>query len=304
LEAARNLPLLANTKSTQESKMPFLGAHMSIAGGHSLAFDRLAQVGGQALQIFVRNQRQWQAPPIQAAEAARFRRRWRESGELPVAAHSSYLINLAAADPAIAERSVVALVDELARAHLLDIPHLIMHPGSHGGQGVQAGLARFTTNLDRALEMAGPANRVTLLLETTAGQGAGLGCRFEEIAAMIEGARRQERLGVCLDTCHIFAAGYDLRTPEAYAETFALFDRIIGLARLKFFHLNDAKKGLGSHVDRHAHIGQGLIGLQGFRLLINDPRFARLPMVLETPKSKDLHEDALNLAVLGDLYNR
>jgi deoxyribonuclease IV len=284
--------------------MPFLGAHMSIAGGPSLAFHRLAEVGGQALQIFVRNQRQWQAPPIQAAEAERFRSRWREYGEMPVAAHDSYLINLAAVDPATAEHSVVALVDELARADLLGIPYLIMHPGSHGGQGLQAGVARFTTNLDRALEMAGPPNKVTVLIETTAGQGTGLGCRFEEIAAMIEGSRHQERLGVCVDTCHIFAAGYDLRTPEAYAETFAQFDRIIGLARLKFFHLNDAKKRLGSRVDRHEHIGKGMIGLEGFRLLINDPRFAHLPMVLETPKSKDLHEDAINLAVLGDLYNR
>jgi deoxyribonuclease IV len=198
---------------------------------------------------------------------------------------------------------VVALVDELARTDLLGIPYLIMHPGSHGGQGLHSGLARFTARLDQALELAGPANRVTVLLETTAGQGTGLGSRFEEIAAMIEGSRYQERLGVCIDTCHIFAAGYDLRTPEAFAETFAQFDRIIGMPRLRFFHLNDAKKGLGSHVDRHEHIGKGMIGLLGFRLLLNDPRFAHIPMVLETPKSKDLHEDVENLAIIKALLN-
>jgi deoxyribonuclease IV len=274
---------------------------MSIAGGHSLAFDRLAQVGGRALQIFVRNQRQWQAPALPAAEIERFRRRWQEEGGMPVAAHDSYLINLAAPDPTIAERSVTALADELCRSQLLGIPYLIMHPGSHGGQGIDKGVTRFVANLNRALEMAGHANQVIVLIETTAGQGTGLGSRFEEIAAIIAGSDHQQRLGVCVDTCHIFAAGYDLRTPDGYSETFALFDRIIGLERIKFIHLNDAKKELGSHVDRHEHIGEGKIGLEGFRLLLNDPRFAHLPMVLETPKGKDLREDRANLATLSNL---
>jgi deoxyribonuclease IV len=274
---------------------------MSIAGGHSLAFDRLAQVGGRALQIFVRNQRQWQAPALPAAEIERFRRRWQEEGGMPVAAHDSYLINLAAPDPTIAERSVTALADELCRSQLLGIPYLIMHPGSHGGQGIDKGVTRFVANLNRALEMAGHANQVIVLIETTAGQGTGLGSRFEEIAAIIAGSDHQQRLGVCVDTCHIFAAGYDLRTPDGYSETFAFFDRIIGLERIKFFHLNDAKKELGSHVDRHEHIGEGKIGLEGFRLLLNDPRFAHLPMVLETPKGKDLREDRANLATLSNL---
>jgi deoxyribonuclease IV len=285
----------------QGAEMPFLGAHMSIAGGHALAFARLAQVGGQALQIFVKNQRQWQAPALPAAEIEQFRRRWRECGEPPMAAHDSYLINLAASRPEIAERSVLALADELERTSLLGISYLIMHPGSHGGTGLEAGLARFTANLDRALALAPLAKQVTILIETTAGQGADLGSRFEEIAAMITASRYPERLGVCVDTCHIFAAGYDIRTPEVYAETFARFDQTIGLERLKFFHLNDARKDLGSRVDRHEHIGRGKIGLGGFRLLLNDPRFAGLPMVLETPKSKDLHEDAANLTILRGL---
>jgi deoxyribonuclease-4 len=274
---------------------------MSIAGGHALAFERLTQVGGEALQIFLKNQRQWRTPPLLEEDAARFRAAWREQGRPPVAAHDSYLINLASPDPELAARSVAALVDELTRASLLGIPYLIMHPGAHGGDSIEAGLARFTANLDRALAETDPGNEVMVLLETTAGQGSGLGSRFEELAAVIRASRFAERLGVCLDTCHIFAAGYDLRTPSAYEETFAKFDRIIGLARLRFFHLNDAKKGLGSRTDRHEHIGRGQIGLEGFRLLLNDPRFAAHPMVLETPKSKDLHEDATNLAVLKGL---
>lgn len=282
--------------------MPLLGAHMSIAGGHALAFERLARVGGEALQIFVKNQRQWQAPPLLQEEAVHFRAAWREHGRPPVAAHDSYLINLAASAPELAARSMAAMVDELDRAELLGIPFLIMHPGARGKDSIEAGLTRLAANLDRALAAAGPANRVMVLLETTAGQGTGLGSRFEDFAAIIRASRFPGRLGVCLDTCHVFAAGYDLRTPAAYEQTVAEFDRIIGLERLRFFHLNDAKKGLGSRVDRHEHIGNGKIGVEGFRLLLNDPRFAGHPMVLETPKSKDLHEDAANLAVLRGLF--
>lgn len=281
--------------------MPLLGAHMSIAGGHALAFERLAQVGGEALQIFVKNQRQWRTAPLKKEAIAAFRAAWQDHNRLPVAVHDSYLINLAAPDPELAARSVVALADELTRAGLLGIPYLIMHPGAHGGDAVEAGLARFTANLDLALAEAGPANEVMVLLETTAGQGTGLGSRFEELAAVIQASRFTDRLGVCLDTCHLFAAGYDIRTPATYAATFAEFDRVVGLERLHFFHLNDAKKELGSRVDRHEHIGRGKIGREGFRLLLNDPRFAAHPMVLETPKSKDLHEDKANLAVLRGL---
>jgi deoxyribonuclease IV len=281
--------------------MPLLGAHMSVAGGLHHAFDHLSKVGGEALQIFTRNQRQWQAAPVSEEEAAAFRAAWQAAGEPPVAAHNSYLINLAGNKPETEERSIAALVAELERCRILEIPWLIMHPGSHLGQGTKAGLARCSRNLDTVLEEAGKANRVTILLENTAGQGTNLGRSFEELAAIIAACRQPQRFGICFDTCHAFAAGYDLRTPQAYQATFAELDRIIGLERLHFFHLNDALKPLGSRVDRHTHIGQGEIGRAGFGLLMNDPRFRRHPMVLETDKGPDLREDIENLAVLRGL---
>jgi deoxyribonuclease-4 len=189
----------------------------------------------------------------------------------------------------------------LRRCAALGVEYLIMHPGSHLGEGIEAGLQRFTANLDRAMAEAGVGKQVMVLLETTAGQGTNLGASFEELAAIIAGSSHPEQLGVCYDTCHTFAAGYDIRTPKAYAETMARFDRLLGLERLRFFHLNDAKQGLGSRIDRHAHIGQGEITVAGFRNLVNDPRFRNHPMVLETPKSDDLHEDRENLALLRSL---
>jgi len=282
--------------------MPFLGAHMSIAGGLELAFERLATVGGEAMQIFTRNQRQWAASPIRADEAARFRSRWAECGRVPMAAHDSYLINLAATDPAIEQKSIVAFSQEVERAAQLAIPFLIFHLGSHSGAGTEAGLARLCRNLDSAIAAAaGAAKSVTILLETTAGQGTALGASFEELAFVLERSRFSERLGVCIDTCHIFAAGYDIRTPAAYEETFALFDRLIGIERIRFFHLNDCRQALGGKVDRHEHIGAGKIGTMAFSLLVNDPRFRNHPMVLETPKENDLAKDIENLALLKSL---
>lgn len=281
--------------------MPLLGAHESTAGGLHLAFVRIISVGGQALQIFTRNQRQWQVPPLTAEEISRFRGQWAESPDMPVASHASYLINLGSGDGAQAEKSVQAVVEELRRCDLLGIPWLVIHPGSHGGDGVEVGLARVVKNLDAALAAAGKESTVKILLETTAGQGNALGSRFEELAWIIDNARRPDRLGVCLDTCHIFAGGYDIRTPETYTRTMADFDRTIGLERLLFIHLNDSKKDLGSRVDRHEHIGRGRIGRAGFGLLLNDPRFARMPMTLETPKGDDLVEDRENLRLLQTL---
>ena len=184
---------------------------------------------------------------------------------------------------------------------MLGIPYVVMHPGAHLGEGVEAGLKRFVANLDEVFYRARDGKKVMILIETTAGQGTSLGAKFEEIAFILRESSHSDRLGVCLDTCHIFAAGYDFRTPETYRRTFTDFDEIIGLDRLKFFHLNDSKKGLGSRVDRHEHIGQGKIGLAGFRLLLKDPRFEDHPMILETPKSQDLHEDVENLRVLREL---
>ncbi len=217
-----------------------------------------------------------------------------------MASHDSYLINLASPKEETAEKSIKAFAAELQRCAALSIPFLIMHPGSHLGEGIEAGLDRFTKNLDRAIAAAA-TSEVMVLLETTAGQGTNLGANFEELAAIITAAAHPAQLGVCYDTCHTFAAGYDIRTPEAYEKTMAEFDRLIGLERLKFFHLNDALKGLGSRVDRHTHIGKGEIGLAGFKNLVSDPRFQNHPMVLETPKSDDLHEDRENLAILRSL---
>ncbi len=282
--------------------MPFLGAHESVSGGLHLAFERILQVGGESLQIFTRNQRQWRAAPLSETEVVEFRRARKEAGDMPVASHASYLINLGSSKPEQAKKSIAAFVDELQRCALLGIPFAVFHPGSHGGAGVETGLANVTTHLDRVIERAGDGCKsVKILLETTAGQGTGLGYRFEELADILEKAQFSNRLGVCVDTCHIFAAGYDIRTPEAYEATFAEFDRIIGLDRIRFFHLNDSKKELGSRVDRHEHIGKGRIGLEGFRSLMNDHRFRHHAMTLETPKGKDLAEDRENLAVLRSL---
>lgn len=281
--------------------MPLLGAHESTAGGLHLAFARIKSVGGESLQIFTRNQRQWQAPPLSAEEIATFRAQKEQAPGLPVASHASYLINLGSSDQELTAKSVRAFAEELQRCDLLAIPWVVIHPGSHGGDGVEAGLARVVENLDAAF-IAAEKSAVRVLLETTAGQGTGLGSRFEELAWMISNSRFSERLGVCLDTCHIFAGGYDIRTPAAYAATMAEFDRTVGLDRLCFFHLNDCKKELASRVDRHEHIGQGRIGREGFRLLLNDPRFAGHAMTLETPKGKDLAEDRENLRLLRSLH--
>ncbi|MGD8530937.1 MAG: deoxyribonuclease IV [Syntrophobacterales bacterium] len=280
--------------------MPLLGAHMSIAGGLHLAFTRIRKVKGEALQIFLSNQRQWKTPPLTAEIIENFRLQWQKNRSIVVAAHDSYLINLAAPDQITVEKSVTAFADELVRAAALEIPFLITHPGSHRGQGVEAGLESFVHNLDSAITLS-KTSTVSVLIETTAGQGTNLGSKFEEIGLILRESRYRDRLGVCFDTSHAFAAGYDFRTPETYAETFSLFDQIIGLQRLKFFHLNDSKRLLGSRVDRHEHIGKGEIGLNGFRLLLNDPRFQNHPMVLETPKGKDLKEDRRNLKVLRSL---
>jgi deoxyribonuclease-4 len=280
--------------------IPRLGAHMSIAGGLHLAFGRLSQVEGEALQVFLRNERRWQTAPLTEEAVARFREAHEETGRLPIAAHDSYLINLAAPDPLLQERSMAAFADELERAEALGIPFLVTHPGSHLGQGVEAGLERFVQGMDRAIALSRTSS-VLVLIETTAGQGTNLGSTFEEIAFILGRSHNGDRLGVCLDTCHCFASGYDLRTPEVYEETVRLFERTVGLERLKFVHLNDSRGDLGSRLDRHEHIGKGKIGLAGFQLLLNDLRFREHPMVLETPKGKDLKEDKRNLKVLRSL---
>jgi len=281
--------------------MPRLGAHESVGGGLHLAFERIKKVGGEALQIFTRNQRQWIPVELKAEEVRLYREAHSESGNMVVASHGSYLVNFATAKKELLEKSTLAFVLELQRCEQLGIPYVVLHPGSHGGDGVEAGLTRFVAGLDGAIEQSG--TDVEVLIETTAGQGTGLGRSFEELAFILQNSRYTSQLGVCVDTCHIFAAGYDIRSSEKYNATIEELDSQVGLQRVKFFHLNDSKKELGSRVDRHEHIGRGAIGLSGFKNLLNDQRFAGLPMTLETPKSDNLEEDRENLKVLRSLID-
>ena len=279
--------------------MPLLGAHESVAGGLHLAFDRIKKVGGDSLQIFTRNQRQWRPAPLKPEEVDAFIEAHEKNGKMIVASHGSYLVNLATAKDDLLEKSVDAFVFELQRCDQLAIPYVVLHPGSHGGAGVEIGLERFVKGLDRAIETGGVG--VKVLLETTAGQGTGLGSSFEELAFVLQSSKYPELLGVCVDTCHIFAAGYELRTEEGYSATIIALEKAVGIDNVLFFHLNDSKKDLGSRVDRHEHIGKGAIGLSGFQNLLNDSRFKELPMTLETPKSENLVEDCENLRVLRSL---
>jgi len=281
----------------------YLGAHMSIAGGLHMAFERIGMVGGTALQIFTRNQRQWKIPPLTGYDIELFSVAWEQWGDYPIAAHDSYLINLASNKPEQVDRSIMGFAEELRRIEALSVPWLVTHPGSHLGDGVEAGVERYAANLDIAIEQSG-TKTATVLLETTAGQGTNLGSTFEELAAIIQLSKYPDRLGVCYDTCHTFAAGYDIRTPEVYTATFDAFERTIGLNRLKFFHLNDTKNEFNSHKDRHEHIGEGTIGLDGFRNLMQDPRFVDVPKTLETPKDKDLQDDVRNLHTLRELAQK
>jgi len=281
--------------------MPFLGAHESVSKGLHRAFDRINQVGGESLQIFTRNQRQWSPKPLSAEEIAKYRDSWQQQDRMVVASHASYLVNLATGKPELRQKSIDAFVEELRRCHQLSIPYVVLHPGSHTGDGVEAGLERFVDALDRTIALA--ESDADVLVETTAGQGTGLGSNFSELGYIRNRSRFPEKIGVCLDTCHIFAAGYDIRSPADYSKTMQTFDREIGLDHLLFFHLNDSKKDLGSRVDRHEHIGQGCIGLDGFAHLLNDPRFQDHPMTLETPKGDDLQEDRDNLDTLRGLIS-
>jgi deoxyribonuclease-4 len=280
---------------------------MSIAGGIPLSVERALTVGATALQIFVKSSNQWAARPFAAGEVDEFRRAASEAGiAAHVIAHASYLINLASAEDSLWERSVEALAVEVERSATLAIPSLVLHPGSPRDAGTEFGLSRVAKGLDRVLLPERSAARrregVTVLLEITAGQGATLGRTFEELGAILGRARSADRIGVCFDTCHALAAGYEFRTETGYRSTFAALHRAIGLDRLRAIHLNDSKGDLGCRKDRHEHIGKGTVGLATFGRIVNDRRFAGIPMVLETPKDeKTLVEDRENLAVLRGL---
>ena len=279
---------------------PLLGAHMSIAGGLPQALERGQAVGCEVIQIFTKNNNQWRAKPLAKGEADGFRQKLLEGTIQLAFAHDSYLINLASPDPGLLERSRLAFVDEMERAEKLGLRYVVLHPGAHLGRGEEEGIRQVSESFDWIFEKT-PSFKVEVLIETTAGQGTNLGFRFEEIRAIFDRVRENQRLGVCMDTCHVFAAGYDLRTEKGYQKTFEEFDRIVGIKRIKAFHLNDSKKPLGSRVDRHEHIGKGFLGLEPFRFLLNDPRFKKHPMVLETPKGKDDAWDRENLHTLKGL---
>jgi deoxyribonuclease-4 len=282
---------------------PRLGAHMSIAGGMPEAIARARSVEATALQVFVKSSNQWAARPFAPGEVERFRKASREAGlERHTLAHASYLINLASPDPALWEKSISAFRVELERCEALGIPWLVVHPGAHVGSGVESGVARVASALERALPKRTSASGV--LLETTAGQGTTLGARFEELGEMMRRAGDRDRVGVCLDTCHLFAAGHDIRSAPTYADTMAALDRAVDLNRVHGIHLNDSQGDLGSRRDRHEHIGKGKVGLEAFRLILGDRRFRDVAMVLETDKGDDLAEDRANLAVLRSIIAR
>jgi len=263
--------------------MPRLGAHLSIAGGLPRAVDRAEASGCQALQIFTKSAGQWRARDLPPEEIALFKRRVRQTKIRPVVAHNSYLINLAAADPALRRRSIDSLRGELDRAEGLGLDGLVMHPGSYTSGTEKGGLRLIADGLAEILASR-PDGRTRILLEHTAGQGTNLGHRFEHLAEIIDLLGGSPRLGVCLDTCHLLVAGYDICSEQGYQDTFRQFGAIVGFSRLKAFHMNDSKKPCMSRVDRHEHIGKGCLGLAPFRRIVNDPRFAKLPMLLETPK--------------------
>lgn len=279
--------------------MPYLGAHLSIAGGVHKAIEAAVALGCQTVQLFTKSSNQWRAKPLTPAEIAQFRQALEQSGLRYPSAHDSYLINLAAPEEELFRKSVEALIVEMERAEALGLDYLVLHPGAHTGSGEAFGIVRVAEGLNLALERC-RGFRLQLLLENTAGQGSSLGYRFEHLREIRARLHEPERVACCLDTCHAFAAGYDLRTPAAWKRTLTEFDRVLGLHLLKVFHLNDSAKPLGSRVDRHAGIGQGQIGLEAFRRLVQDPRFAEHPMILETPKEDEQGRpmDPVNLALL------
>lgn len=285
--------------------MPLLGAHMSIAGGYHKAVEAAAELNMDCVQIFTKNNNQWRAKPLGEEVVTRFREALEQTGIRMPCAHSSYLINLASPKDDLWNKSLDAFVTELERADRLGLEGLVIHPGSFVDSSEEAGLGRIVEALDMALERT-QSLRIEVWLETTAGQGTNLGHRFEHLQYMIEEVEENGRLGVCVDTCHIFAAGYPLKTARQYASTMQEFDDSVGIARIRAFHLNDSKRELGSRVDRHENIGDGHLGREPFRHLLNDERFSEHPMYMETPKGErdGKQLDAINLARLRRMIRK
>ncbi|MBI3595479.1 MAG: deoxyribonuclease IV [Nitrospirae bacterium] len=277
-----------------------LGAHMSISGGLYKAIERGKEAQCEALQIFSKNSNQWKAKPLQKDEIGQFKEKQKSWGEFSILVHDSYLINLGSPKEGDRQKSIHAFLDEIDRCDQLSLPYLVFHPGSHLGAGEEEGCRIIAKSLNDIFEK-NPGFQVKLLMETTAGQGTNIGYRFEHLRNILDLLDSREKMGICVDTCHIFAAGYDIRTREGYDRTFQEFDQKIGLEWIKAFHLNDSKKDYLSRVDRHEHIGKGYLGIEAFRFLMNDCRFEKIPMVLETPKGDTDKEDKENLSLLRQL---
>ncbi|HEX7708021.1 MAG TPA: deoxyribonuclease IV [Thermoanaerobaculia bacterium] len=274
-----------------------LGAHISTKGGLSTVFERAEAIEASALALFAKNSNQWKGKALTESDCADFTAR---RTVRPIVTHASYLINLATTNPEFHSKSIAAMIDELDRAERLGIHAVVLHPGAHLGAGAGAAADQIARSLDQ-IHAAIPNHRVVTLLETAAGQGSCVGCTFEELGRMLELVDDKRRVGICFDTCHVFAAGYDIRTASGYAETMDELERYVGADAVGAFHLNDSKKGLGSRVDRHQHIGEGEIGLDAFAFLLNDERFRAIPKLIETPKTIETESDRKNLTVLRSL---
>lgn len=275
-----------------------IGAHLSISKGLADVFNQAVVLGCTTLQLFTKSNRQWAAQPLDAEEIALFKKKHAEHHHMPVVAHASYLINIASPDASLAHKSVHALIDELQRCQELGIPYLVLHPGSRLHADLDKTLIAVAHRITEALHGA-PGN-VMILLETMAGQGSSVGSSFEELGTILKLVKHNKRVGVCMDTCHVFAAGYDFRTPEGYKKLWHDFDQHIGKEALKVIHMNDSQKPCGSRVDRHCDIGTGAITKAGFRLIMQDPTLSHIPKILETPK-ESLADDARNLEILRNL---
>lgn len=279
-----------------------LGAHMSIAGGVDKAIERGASLSCTAIQVFTKNASQWKGRPLRPEETGTFLALRKKSKISAIIAHDSYLINLATSDPDLKEKSINALISEMERCKALEIPSIVIHPGAHIEAGEETGIRNIADSLNTVLQRT-EGWGVAIALETTAGQGTSIGYRFEHLRQIKDNVQDKDRIKTCLDTCHLFAAGYDIRTSEGYHKVISDFDRTVGLDSVACLHVNDSKKGLGSRVDRHEQIGKGHIGISAFQLLMNDKRFKDVPRIIETPKGKEMEEDRVNLALLKSLVN-
>jgi deoxyribonuclease-4 len=304
----RNLHKPDDLQSSGDTPLPgreaqgplLLGAHVSIAGGVHYAIRRGEELGCTAIQVFTKNAAQWKANPLSEEDVKKFKRERARAGIL-VVVHDAYLINLASPNSSLLKKSQAAFIEEMERAEELEIPYLIMHPGAHSGSGEDAGIRSVARSFNRVFRKTS-GFQVKILVENTAGQGTALGHSFEQLRRIIEDTAQPERMGVCLDSCHAFASGYDLRTRPDYLRVMEEFDEVIGRESLKIMHLNDCKKGLGQKIDRHEHLGKGMLGLEFFRVVMNDPHFHHVPKIIETPKFLGkLDMDPVNLSLLKGL---